>query len=50
VLGVILFFVGGMELASSTEGDGDRADRVVQAVTGGRALAALEGWCRGIGT
>jgi MFS superfamily sulfate permease-like transporter len=37
VLGVILFF-GGMELAPSIHGDGDRADRVVQVVTAGIAL------------
>jgi MFS superfamily sulfate permease-like transporter len=37
VLGVILFF-GGMELASSTHSDGDRAGRVVQVVTAGLAL------------
>jgi MFS superfamily sulfate permease-like transporter len=37
VLGVILFF-GGVELASSTEGEGLRGDRVVQVVTAGVAL------------
>jgi MFS superfamily sulfate permease-like transporter len=37
VLGVILFF-GGVELASSTDSDGDRADRVVQVVTAGISI------------
>ena len=37
VLGVILFF-GGVELASSIENDGGRADRIVQVVTAGVAL------------
>ena len=37
VLGVILFF-GGVELASSIESDGGRADRIVQVVTAGVAL------------
>jgi MFS superfamily sulfate permease-like transporter len=37
VLGVILFF-GGLELASSGESDGTRADRTVQMVTAGVAL------------
>lgn len=37
VLGVILFF-GGIELASSDDGGGRRADRAVQAVTAGVSL------------
>lgn len=43
VLGVILFF-GGVELASSVNGEGGRADRVVQVVTAGIAL-----WNPGVG-